>query len=190
MKRILTATIIAAPIAAALAQPPAAPPSIFEKAVNRPGIGWQLYGDNQTAKQVAADDVPGKAAVRVQVSKAAAHPWDVGATYPTMKPIAAGDTLLVMVYLRAPNAKDAGETSIPIGASEADAPYTPFADETVRVGPAWKRYFASGIAPKAFAAGKARIALQLGGAKQMIEVGPAFLFDLGAGVNRATLPHN
>ncbi len=195
MKAILGVMIAAASVTVAAAQtPPAAAPaaqgSIFDHAVNKPGIGWSIYGANQTAKQVPASDVPGGAAVRVQVSRAGAHPWDVGAAYPTVKPIAAGDTMLVMVYLRAPDAKEGDGVSLPIGATEADAPYTPIADDMVKVGPTWKRYFASGVSPKALAAGKARISLQLAGAKQVVEVGPAFLIDMGAGFDRSKLPHN
>ena len=197
MKGLLTALLVAAPIAGAIGQTPAtpttAPPAggtIFDKAINKPGIGWEIYGANQTAKQVAATDVPGGAAVRVQVNRAGTNPWDVGAAYPSVKPVAAGDTLLVMVYLRAPDAKDGDGHPVPIGASEADAPYTPIADQTVTVGPVWKRYFAAGVSPKALAAGKARISIQLAGAKQVVEVGPAFLFDMGPHFDMAKLPHN
>ncbi|MDP9108651.1 MAG: hypothetical protein M3N23_06245 [Pseudomonadota bacterium] len=189
MKAFVTTTLIVAPLAAALAQVPAGS-SIFDKAINRPGIGWSIYGANQTAKQVPAAEVPGGAAVRVEVRRAGANPWDVGGAYPTVKPIAAGDTLLVMLYLRAPDTKEGDSAPVPIGASEADAPYTPIADQTVKVGPVWKRYFAAGVSSKGFAAGKARIAIQLGGAKQVVEVGPAFLFDMGPGYDMAKLPHN
>ncbi|MGR6330369.1 hypothetical protein ACU5AX_14990 [Sphingomonas sp. XXL09] len=188
MKTALGFTLAStAAIAAAQSNPPA---SIFDKAVNQPGIGWTVYGADQTAKQVPATDVPGGAAVRVQVKRAGAHPWDAGAQYPTIKPVAAGDTLLAMVYLRAPDAKAGEHVPIPIGAGTADAPYEPIADETVQVGPTWQRFFASGVTAKAFAPGKARIAVQLAGAKQVIEIGPAFLLDLGPNFDRSKLPRN
>jgi hypothetical protein len=194
MKRRIAILLAGAPIAAGVAQtaPPPKPAagSIFDKAVNQPGIGWSIYGTGQTAKQVAAAGVPGGAAVRVQVSRAGEHPWDIGAAYPTVKPIAAGDTMVVMVYLRAPDAKDGSTLTLPIGATEADSPYTTIADASVQVGPVWKRFFASGVSPKALAAGKARIALQLASAQQVIEVGPAFLLDLGPDFDKAKLPHN
>lgn len=69
-------------------------------------------------------------------------------------------------------------------------PYPQITGETVNVGAGWKRYFVSGVSNQAFAAGKARIGIQLAGAKQVIEVGPAFLLDLGAGFDRSKLPHN
>ncbi|WP_315763075.1 hypothetical protein [Sphingomonas sp. Y38-1Y] len=167
-----------------------AQPSIFDKAINQPGIGWEVYGPNQRAKQVPAAELPGGQAVRVQVAKAGANPWDAGASYPAIKPVAAGDTLLVMVFLRAPDAAAGTTVPVPIGAGGAEAPYTPVAAETVQVGSGWKRYYASGVSAQAFAAGKARISLQLAGAKQVIEMGPAFLLNLGQNVNPATLPKN
>ncbi|MDG6745695.1 hypothetical protein QCF01_14995, partial [Staphylococcus aureus] len=66
-----------------------------------------------------------------------------------------GDTMLVMVYLRVPNATDAAPVIIPIGAGGSQPPY---------------------------AAGNTNISVQLAGAKQVIEVRPAFPLDLGAGV--------
>jgi hypothetical protein len=163
---------------------------IIDKAVNQPGIGWEMYGDSQRAKQVPAADVPGGNAVRVQISKKGEHPWDAGATYPTIKPIANGDTVLVMVYLRAPDMQGTETAPVTVAAGAAEAPYASFASETVQVGAGWKRYFAAGTAAQDFAPGKARIALQLAGAKQVIEMGPAFLLDFGKNFDKAKLPHN
>jgi len=192
MRVMFAAALAIVPLSAVAAGQQAAPAqgSIFDKAINQPGIGWSIYGPGQTAKQVPATDVPGGAAVRVQVSKAGANVWDVGAIYPTIKPIAAGETLLVMVYLRAPDAKDGATVPIPVNVGGADAPYPQITGETVNVGAGWKRYFVSGVSNQAFAAGKGRIGIQLAGAKQVIEVGPAFLLDLGAGFDRSKLPHN
>ncbi len=60
--------------------------------------------------------------------------------------------MLVMVYLRVPNATDAAPVIIPIGAGGSQPPY---------------------------AAGNTNISVQLAGAKQVIEVRPAFPLDLG-----------
>ncbi|PCD02791.1 hypothetical protein COC42_11785 [Sphingomonas spermidinifaciens] len=181
--------LAAAPIGLIAAQAPQQP-SIFDKAINNPGLGWEVYGPNQKAKEVPAAEVPGGNAVRVQVAKAGANPWDAGANYPAVKPVAAGDTLLVMVFLRAPDVPAGSTVPIPISAGATEPPYTAVATETVQVGPTWKRYYASGVAKEAHAAGKARMSVQLAGAKQVIEMGPAFLLNLGQGVDPATLPKN
>lgn len=193
MKTLFALALATAPLAGAVAQtatPAPAQSSIFDKAINQPGIGWGVYGPNQSAKQVPAAEVPGGAAVQVKVSKAGVNPWDVGATYPTIKPIAAGDTLFVMVFLRAPDAKDGATVPIPVTIGGTDAPYPQIAAETVNVGATWKRYYVTGVSAQAFAAGKARISVQLAGAKQVIEVGPAFLLDLGPKFDVSKLPRN
>ena len=195
MKTLFALALATAPLAGATAQtatpaPAPAQSSIFDKAINQPGIGWGVYGPNQSAKQVPAADVPGGAAVRIQVNRAGANVWDVGATYPTIKPIAAGDTLFVMLFLRAPDAKDGATVPIPVTIGGTDAPYPQIAAETVNVGATWKRYYVTGVSAQAFAAGKARISVPLAGAKQGIEVGPAFLLDLGANFDRSKLPRN
>ena len=179
-----------APDQAVPAPAPAAQSSIFDKAVNAPGIGWMPYGPNQTAHQVAAAEVPGGNAVQIKVAKAGANVWDSGANYPTIKPIAAGDTMMVMIFLRAPNATDAAPVTIPVGVGGAAPPYTPITSEPIKVGPTWKRYYVSGVANEAYAPGKANLFVQLAGAKQVIEVGPAFLIDLGPNFDRSKIPHN
>ncbi len=189
MKATIALALAAAPVWLVTAQAPQGG-NIFDKAINQPGIGWSLYGPDQKAKEVPAADVPGGNAVRVAVTRKGANPWDTGATYPTIKPVAAGDTLLAIVYLRAPDAKDGETVPVPIGAGGADAPYTPIAAETVQVGSAWKRYYASGESAAAYAPGKARISIQLAGAKQVLEIGPAFLLDLGPGIDASKLPKN
>ncbi|MCI1143352.1 hypothetical protein MOP88_15165 [Sphingomonas sp. WKB10] len=75
MRVMFAAALALVPLSAVAAEQQAAPAqgSIFDKAINQPGIGWSVYGPGQTAKQVPATDVPGGAAVRVQVSKAGAN---------------------------------------------------------------------------------------------------------------------
>jgi hypothetical protein len=187
MKATIIPLLAAIPVLMVAAQTPQAG-NIFEKAINQPGIGWTFYGPDHKAREVAAAELPGGHAVRVAVARKGANPWDIGALYPTIKPVAAGDTLLTVVYLRAPDVKEGETLTVPIGAGGADAPYTPIAAETVQVGSAWKRYYAAGVSTAAYAPGKARILIHLAGAKQVVEMGPAFLLDLGQGVDPAKLP--
>lgn len=177
--------------------PPATPavqtaqPDILDRAVNQPGVAWTFYGAGHSEKAVRAVGIPGEQAVRVTITAKGANAWDVGALYPTTKPIAANDTMLVAVYLRAPNVQAGQTTAISfVGATGGDAPYPPLASASVQIGPEWKIYYAAGMAPQAFAPGKARIAVHLAGAKQVLELGPAFLLDFGAGYDPAKLPKN
>jgi hypothetical protein len=64
------------------------------------------------------------------------------------------------------------------------------ATDQMRVTSAWKRFYLSGKTAQAYAQGQATITVQLAGAKQVIEVGPAFLIDLGPSFDETKLPRN
>ena len=153
--------------------------NILDRAINQPGTNWTFYGPNK-AKAVAAEGVPGGQAVQVTIAAKGANAFDVGAMSPIQKPIAAGDTILVAVYMRAPKLKAGETTSIPFfGANEGAAPYETIAANNAQVGPEWKLYRAAGKATKAFAAGKANGTVHLAAAKHVIELGPIFILDYG-----------
>ncbi|KQM64463.1 hypothetical protein ASE75_09530 [Sphingomonas sp. Leaf17] len=180
-----------APPAPAPAKPAAAAPDILQKAINVPGANWSFYGATQTSKAVKSDGVPGGQAVRVTVKEKGANAWDVGGSSPVQKGIAAGDTILVAVYLRAPMLKDGETTPIAfLGATDSVEPYAPIANTSVDIGNQWKLYYASGKAPKVFAPGTARVTLHLAAAKHVVDLGPVFVLDFGQGHDPAKLPKN
>lgn len=164
---------------------------IMKKAVNKPGTNWSVYGATQTTKALKDDGVPGGEVLRVTVSAKGGKPWDVGGASPIQKPIAAGDTILVAMYLRAPELK-AGETaSIPfLGAGGASAPYEPIVSTGVTITKDWKLYYASGKAPKDVSGGTANAAIHLAADKQVIDLGPVFVLDFGQNYDPAKLPKN
>jgi hypothetical protein len=177
--------------------PPAAPapaaPAIdlASKVINAPGTNWTVYGPGQTNKRLETDGPQNYPAVRVTVTQKGANPWDDGAVSPVAKAIAANDTILIAVYLRAPEAK-AGET-IPlpfIGLSGATTPYPTLVGDHVAVTNAWKQYFVSGRAAQAAAAGGAQVSIHLAGDAHVIDLGPIRVFDLGPGIDPAQLPKN
>ena len=186
----------AAPGAAQTAAAPPAPaataqPDIMSKAINVPGVNWQVYGPNQTAKPVKTQGVPGNGALHVEVTAKGGNPWDVGGLSPIQKPIGAGDVILVAVWLRAPALKDGETTPIPfLGATAAAAPYANIAVADVRITNAWKLYFASGKAANAFAAGAARATVHLAADKHVVELGPIFVLDFGPDYDIRRAPKN
>ena len=159
----------------AMAQTAPAGGGLLDKAVNQPGTSWTFYGDKYKAKAIKAAGIPGE---------------DIGATSATVKPVQANDALLLAVYLRAPDAAEGQTIDLPIGIGEAAAPYGVVAQDVARVGSGWKLYYASGRAAKAYAPGAIRATVHLAGAKQVVELGPVFLLDMGASQDPAKLPHN
>lgn len=185
---VLPAAAQTAP-AAPGAQPPQA--NILDRAINTPGSNWAVYGAGQTSKMGKTTGVPGNEAMHVVVTAQGAHPWDVGALSPIQKPIAAADVVLVAVYLRAPELADGATAPIAfLGATASDAPYDTIAGQAVTITKNWKLYYASGKAPKAFAAGTARVSVQLAAAKAVVELGPVFVLNFGANYDTWKLPQN
>lgn len=188
---LATAPALAQTAAPAADKPAAAAPDILQKAINVPGANWSFYGATQTSKAVKSDGVPGGQAVRVTVKDKGANAWDVGGSSPIQKGIAAGDTILVAVYMRAPMLKDGETTPIAfLGATDSVEPYATIANTSVAIGNQWKLYYASGKAPRAFAPGTARATLHLAAAKHVVDLGPIFVLDFGQGYDPAKLPKN
>ena len=184
------ATVFLCVAAPALAQTAPAGGGLLDKAVNQPGTSWSFYGDKYKAKAAKAPGIPGEEGVHVTIAAKGANPWDIGATSATVKPVQANDAMLLAVYLRAPEAPEGQTIDLPIGIGESAAPYGVVAQEVAKVGPGWKLYYASGRATKAYAPGAIRANVHLAGAKQVVELGPVFLLDMGANQDPAKLPHN
>jgi hypothetical protein len=187
----MMALSLAAPLGAQTDAPPPAKTDMASKLINVPGTNWTVYGPGQTSKLIDGAGPQGYPAMHVIVSQKGQNPWDAGALSPIAKPIAAGDTILVAVYLRAPEAKDGETVPLPsVGAIGSAAPYTTIVTAPVAVTNQWKLYFASGKAPQAFPAGTAQATVHLAGDRHVIELGPIRVFDMGPDFDPARLPQN
>src|SRR4051812_22745938 len=172
------------------AAPAAAAPAndINQKLINVFGTNWTVYGPGQTNKRLETDGPKGYPAIRVTVTQKGKNPRDVGAVSPVAKPIAAGDVVLVAVYLRAPEARDGETVPLPsVGLIGAAAPYPTIASAPVAVTNQWKLFFASGKAVQAFAAGGAQASIHLAGDVHVVDLGPIKIFDFGPDMDPARL---
>ena len=189
---IALATAWAVPVQAQTAPAPAqdAGGGIMDKAVNKVGANWTFYGPNQSSKMMKDADVAGGQFVRVTVTAKGANVWDVGAISPIQKPIAAGDTVLVAIWMRAPGLKSGETMPLPlIGANGAAAPYTNLVASDVKITNAWKLYYASGKASTNFPGNSANVTVHLASDKHVVDLGPVFVLDFGQNYT-ATLPDN
>lgn len=197
MRNALTAVIALATAWAVPAQAQTAPApakdaggDIMDKAVNKIGANWSFYGPNQTSKMMKGADVTGGQFVRVKVTAKGANVWDVGAISPIQKPIAAGDTVLVAIWMRGPELKDGETMPLPlIGANGAAAPYTNLVASDVKITNAWKLYYASGKASTNFPGNSANVTVHLASDKHVVDLGPVFVLDFGQNYT-AALPDN
>jgi hypothetical protein len=198
MKAKLFLLLLSAAASAAIAQPPAAAPApaapaggLATKLINVPGTVWTVYGTAQTSKRLETEGPQNYPMVRATITQKGANPWDAGAVSPVPKPIAAGDTVLIAVYLRAPNATEGQPVTLPfVGLSGSAAPYATLVSDHVAITNQWKQYFVGGKATQAAAANGAQVSVHLASAAQVIDLGPIRVFDLGPDVDPARLPKN
>ncbi|WP_162875558.1 hypothetical protein [Sphingomonas crusticola] len=194
MKRIILGFALALTIAApAIAQivDPLQSEELIKKVINEPGTAWTFYGSGVTSKVIKDPDIPGGEAVRVTISQKGANPWDAGALYQVLKPIKTGDVIYFAVYLRAPELKSGETTAMPtMGVTQQDSPYAPIAVSDARIGNQWGVYYAAAKAITGYPRGKARVSVQLASKKQVIDLGPVFVLNLGPNYDIGTLPHN
>jgi hypothetical protein len=189
-------TVFVAGAAAAQTGPapaPAAPAkaNLADKLINVPDTNWTVYGPGQTNKRLETDGPQGYPCVRVTVTQKGANPWDAGAVSPVAKAVGAGDTVLIAVYLRAPNAKDGETMPLPfVGLSGAAAPYPTLVSAPLTVTNQWKQYFVGGKVASAAGAGGAQVSIHLAGDAHVVDLGPIKVFDLGPNFNPAGLPKN
>lgn len=133
------------------------------------------------ASLVADPHVLGGKAIRVQVPRKGANPWDSMVGGAIKKPIAKGDRLVLMFSARLEKGENGATTAtLPYNAVQLAAePYTTIVSTVAAIGPDWKDFKVEGVADGAYAPGKLKVTLQLATAKQTIDFGPLVVLDLG-----------
>ncbi|HEX4736087.1 MAG TPA: hypothetical protein VH331_00840 [Allosphingosinicella sp.] len=196
---VFLALLFPAPAYAQGTQPaPATPPAsqsagkLADKLINTPGTNWTVFGTGQTNKRLETDGPQKYPCIRVAVTQKGKNAWDAGAVSPVAKAVAANDTVLIAVYLRAPDAKDGETLPLPfVGLSGSAAPYTTLISGPVAITNQWKQYYIAGRASQAAAAGGAQVSVHLAGDTHVIDLGPIRVFDLGdVDPARLQLPKN
>ncbi len=182
-----------APTAAPAPAPaPSAAGKLADKLINQPLTAtWYVFGAGQTNEVMPTGGPQNYPATRVTVAAKGANPWDAGAVSQLSKPVAAGDVLLVAVYLRAPMLKDGETTPITyLGVSEGPPNYPIVLSASANITNQWKVYYASGKTTKAYAADAVSVGVHLAADKHVVDLGPVRVFDLGPDVDPARLPKN
>jgi hypothetical protein len=159
---------------------------IWSKTINNDTNGvWHVQPDKPKPKDVKAPGIPGEMALRVK-GRQGANPWDVQASSPIGGAIAAGDVVMVMAYLRAEQPADGG-SKLALRVQLSGAPYTSTMDFIAPITTEWKSYCAHRVATAELPAGKGNVNVHLAGAQQVIDLGPVFVFNFGAGFDRTKL---
>lgn len=119
----------------------------------------------------------------VQFTSPAVAPqaWDLQAAVPLTEAIAEGDQLEIAVAARTVSAAtDDGRARIGVRVQQNVPPFGGFGDNTFSVGPNWQLVRVRTTATAAMAGGSAVVALHLGGAQQVVDIGPVYVVKLAA----------
>lgn len=173
MRFALILLLALAPVGAAAAQS-----DLTTRIANDPGAP-QVNG----AKAKLVDDpaAQGGKALRVTVAKQGKNNWDSVVESPISKPVKAGDRLVLMFDIRLQQDRGAapGSTSLYSAVQMTAAPYTSVLSGQVAVSPEWKPQKIEGRVAKSYAAGELKVSIQLGNAKQTVDLGPIVVLNLG-----------
>jgi hypothetical protein len=173
IKLILCTFLALAPLSAAVGQE-----DLASKIVNDPAAP-ALNG----AKGKLIDDsaVQGGKALRVTVAKKGANNWDSVVESAILKPVKAGDRLVIAFNARLEKGEGgATAAAIPYVAVQLKAaPYTGIVSGQAAIGPEWAFHKIEGKADKDYPAGALKATIQIGNAKQVIDLGPIVVLNLG-----------
>jgi hypothetical protein len=159
---------------------------IWTKTINNDSNGvWNFQPDKPKAKYFEVKGIPGEHAFRVKANKGV-NPWDVQASSPVAGAINQGDVIMLMYYARAEEPAEGG-SSLSARLQLAGPPYNSVMDMTTPISAEWKSYCAHRVASGTLPEKKGSVSIHLATAKQVIDLGPVFVFNFGPGYDQGKL---
>ncbi|WP_443750432.1 carbohydrate binding domain-containing protein [Asticcacaulis solisilvae] len=155
--------------------PAQAQDDITKHLVSNPNVGsWQIYGAAQTNKKIKDDKVQGGNAIEASAtgvgeSYAAAAQVDVN------QKLTKGDHVVCAVWLKA---KTPASTTLHGRLQMNSAPYTGVMEKDFAITDQWQLYSVEGDIDQDYDKGKLVFAVHLNGAKQTVDLGPAFVLNM------------
>jgi hypothetical protein len=159
---------------------------IWSRTINNDSNGTlNVLPDKPKAKYFAVEGIPGGHAFRIKAAKGV-NPWDVQASSPIQGAINEGDVIMLLYYARAAEPAVNG-SSLTARIQMGAPPWTSVLDMTSAISGEWKSYCAHRVATASLAEKKSSVSIHLATAKQVIELGPVFVFNFGKDYDRAKL---
>jgi hypothetical protein len=158
------------------------PDDMLKKIINRPPVtAWRIDGISGKPNLRNDPAVQYGKALRIDVPGKGEHPWSIAASNSIDKPVKAGDNLVLAFWARLEKGENGATTAtLPYNAVQmVAAPYTAVFAQPVTIGPEWKMVQVEGKADRNYAAGQLNITVHLATAKQIVDLGPVFLLDMG-----------
>lgn len=190
---VATAVALVSLFASFASAPAGGQDDILDQVINSPPVqSWQVTGLRATPRPVRAEGVVGDQAIRVAVPSPGANPWDIAGQMPIAGQINQGDTILLAVWARTHTPPEGERFAVISGirVQQSAAPYTAIAEDSAVIPSEWTMVYASGVAQQDYPGGSTNVSVHLAGAAQTIELGPAFVLNLGQDYDAALLPRN
>lgn len=179
MKALAFFLLLAASATPAAAQDGAAD-DILSKLINVPApSAYRVDGTRGVVRSDAG--VQGGKALRIKIAGKMDNAWAVAAANPVQKAVKAGDRIVIAFWARlAEGEGGATSATLPYTALQlASAPYTPVFSAPVTVASEWKLHEVKGKADRDYAPGDLNVSIHLATAKQVVDLGPLFVLNLG-----------
>jgi endo-1,4-beta-xylanase len=159
--------------------------------INNPSVdSWSVYGPAAEKGWINTSSQIGGKALSVKIMQAGEQAWSVGAQAPILAAIRKGDTLLLAYQVRASSADNEAQSGL-ISANRIERktpPYTGLVEGGAQISDEWTMVYAAGVAGQSFAAGETQVSLHLASTRQTLELGNAYVFNLGPDIDLTKLP--
>jgi hypothetical protein len=158
-------------------------PAIAQDDVTKQIVNDPTAPDVNGAKAALIDDpkAEGGKALRVQVPKRGANPWDTTVGGTIKKPVNRGDHLVLLYSARLEKGENGAiTTTLPYNAVQlVAAPYSTIMQGSAAIGPEWKEFQVEGVSDGNYRPGDIKVTIQLATAKQTVDLGPIVVLDKG-----------
>ncbi len=173
MRALLGLALAAAPLAAARADD-----DILKHIINNPNVNAISLNGQAKSFFVKDANVQGGMALEIKVPGASANPWDIAAESAVAGAIHKGDTVIGLVWLRCKNT-DATPCQVNVRIQGNTDPWPAVLQESEQVGSDWKTYTVQSVATQDFPKAGSAMDIHLATGKQVIDVGPMFVLNMG-----------
>ncbi|MEP3892119.1 MAG: endo-1,4-beta-xylanase [Hellea sp.] len=161
--------------------------------INDPSVTVaQVFGDNENHTLVDDAGVTGGKALEVTVKETGLNSWSTGVNWPSMRAVKKGDAVVLAFWAKGISAKNEAQTPIisPVRVQQSGDPYEEAASSAAYLSRDWKIYYTSGVSNHDIAPGGSGVSFHMGLTKQTLRLGPAYLINLGQGLDARNLPRN
>lgn len=200
--KTIAATLFAGALIAPAAQAQKLSPELQAIDAQLPGtlindptrLDWAVQGANVKSEGVTDPAVTGGVARRFEVAAASPEAWEVQALVPLLGDIQRGETVTIGFWARATDAATTdGMGELGIRFQQNREPWPGFGDTTLRLGPEWKWHEVSAVSNIRIPRRDAIVTLQLGSARQTVEIGQTIVVKgaaqiAGGGPTQVELP--